>query len=344
MERYIGLDVHGESCTLVVLSGTGKLLKRELVETNGAALKESLRGIAGPKRICLEEGVQSAWLYELLSGEADDVVVTIPAKRAGSKDDARDAAGPAENLRIGADQRRVYKGVGPYSELRAAVKSYRMLRSDVQRTKTRLKAIFRSRGLRPPGGQAFHEEKHEVWVRKLPKEHRLSAEVLLSELETLEELWGQAEQRLHEASKGHRLDPVTSSASSLRPGCTDSIRRATCATSSACWPTGPEAATSNSRPGTLPGLELASTLPSSPSRSALSPCPPLCRSWRARRRRRISRAPSDGSQIDSTSRVCRPYAAPARRGPCIGYVLLHSPAASEHCTDDEGHRKDEGER
>ena len=69
MERYIGLDVHAQSCTLVVLSGTGKQLKHEVVETNGAALKQALRAIPGPKRICLEEGTQSAWLYELLRSE-----------------------------------------------------------------------------------------------------------------------------------------------------------------------------------------------------------------------------------------------------------------------------------
>lgn len=217
MERYIGLDVHAESCTLVVVSGTGKKLKQEVVETNGAALKQALRAIPGPKRICLEEGTQSAWLYELLRSEADDVVVTMPAKRAGLKDDTRDAAALAESLRIGANLRRVYKGVGPYSELRAAVRSYGMLRSDVSRTKNRLKALFRSRGLQPPGGQAFHEERHEAWVAKLPKEHRRSAEVLLAELKVLETLWGEAEERLHQASKQHRIVKLLATAPAIGP-------------------------------------------------------------------------------------------------------------------------------
>ncbi len=120
MERYIGLDVHAQSCTLAVVSGTGRQLKREVVETNGAALKQALRAIPSPKKICLEEGTQSAWLYELLRGEADDVVVTMPAKRPGPKDDARDALMLAESLRTNSGLRRVYKSVGPYSELRAA--------------------------------------------------------------------------------------------------------------------------------------------------------------------------------------------------------------------------------
>jgi len=217
MERYIGLDVHAESCTLVVVSGTGKHLKQEVVETNGAALKQALRAIPGPKRVCLEEGTQSAWLYELLRSEAEDVVVTMPAKRSGSKDDARDAAFLAESLRSGTNLRRVYKGVGPYSELRAAVRSYGMLRSDVLRVKNRLKAIFRSRGLMPPGGEAFHEQKHEAWVARLSKEHRRSAEVLLAELEMLETFWRQAEERLHEASKQHRIVKLLATAPGIGP-------------------------------------------------------------------------------------------------------------------------------
>jgi transposase len=217
MERYIGLDVHAESCTLVVVSGTGRRLRQEVVETNGAALKQALRAIPGPKRVCLEEGAQSAWLYELLRGEAEDVVVTLPAKRSGPKDDARDAAALAESLRSGSNLRRVYKSVGPYSELRAAVRSYEMLRSDVRRAKSRLKALFLSRGLQPPGGEAFHEQKHEAWVARLPKEHRRSAEVILAELQTLEMLWGQAEERLHEASKQHRVVKLLATAPAIGP-------------------------------------------------------------------------------------------------------------------------------
>jgi transposase len=215
MERYIGMDVHAESCTLVVLSGAGKHLRQEVVETNGAALKQALRAIPGPKRICLEEGMHSAWLYELLRGEADEVVVTMPGKRAGSKDDARDAAALAESLRTGVGLRPVYKGVGPYSELRAAVKSYATLRSDVRRTKTRLKALFHSRGLLPPGRQAFQEDKNETWIAKLPTAQRRSAETLLTELETLEELWGQAEERLHEASRKHRVVKLLATAPAI---------------------------------------------------------------------------------------------------------------------------------
>jgi hypothetical protein len=38
MERYIGLDAHAASCTLAVISQTGRKLKDFPVETNGEAL------------------------------------------------------------------------------------------------------------------------------------------------------------------------------------------------------------------------------------------------------------------------------------------------------------------
>ena len=67
MDRYVGLDGHARSCTLGVIGPSGKRLKSMVVETNGQALVEAVRGIAGQVHLCLEEGTQSAWLYELLA-------------------------------------------------------------------------------------------------------------------------------------------------------------------------------------------------------------------------------------------------------------------------------------
>ena len=54
MERTIGMDVHAASCTLAVVSQTGKRLKDFPVETNGPALVEALRMIPGPKHLVLD--------------------------------------------------------------------------------------------------------------------------------------------------------------------------------------------------------------------------------------------------------------------------------------------------
>jgi hypothetical protein len=47
MERYIGLDAHASSCTLAVVGPSGKRLGSHVVETNGRALIEVLRGSRG---------------------------------------------------------------------------------------------------------------------------------------------------------------------------------------------------------------------------------------------------------------------------------------------------------
>ena len=67
MERYIGMDVHAASCTLAVISEKGRKLKDFPVETNGQALVEAVRMIPGHKHLVMEEGLQSAWLYETRS-------------------------------------------------------------------------------------------------------------------------------------------------------------------------------------------------------------------------------------------------------------------------------------
>jgi hypothetical protein len=66
MDRYIGIDSHVDSCTLGVVGSSGRRLKSIVVETNGRALVEAVQSIPGRRHICVEEGTQSAWLYELL--------------------------------------------------------------------------------------------------------------------------------------------------------------------------------------------------------------------------------------------------------------------------------------
>jgi hypothetical protein len=58
--------VHAASCTLAVISQTGRRLKDFRVETNGQALVGAVRMIPGHKHLVFEEGFQSAWLYETL--------------------------------------------------------------------------------------------------------------------------------------------------------------------------------------------------------------------------------------------------------------------------------------
>ena len=91
MHRYIGIDAHTESCTVAVMGPSGKRLREARLETNGKVLTDFVRSLAGRKHICLEEGTQAEWLYEMLEPLADEVVVQLPERSDGVKNDSVDA-------------------------------------------------------------------------------------------------------------------------------------------------------------------------------------------------------------------------------------------------------------
>ncbi len=99
MERTIGLDSHGTSCTFGMIGPSGRKLRHDVVETNGKALASYLRSIPGKKHLCLEEGTRSAWLYEILSPHVEETVVAGIRESRGQKSDVLDAFRRAEELR-----------------------------------------------------------------------------------------------------------------------------------------------------------------------------------------------------------------------------------------------------
>jgi hypothetical protein len=86
------------------MSASGRRLQSLVAETNGQALVEAVRLIPGRVHLCLEEGTQSAWLYELLKPHVSEIVVSMPAKKKGAKDDSG-RLGSAEELRVGGGRR-----------------------------------------------------------------------------------------------------------------------------------------------------------------------------------------------------------------------------------------------
>jgi transposase len=185
MDRYLGLDVHAQNCTLAVMGPTGKHLRELVVETNGQALVDALRGIAGQKHLCMEEGAQSAWLYEILEPHVDElVVVQREARHPGSKSDSIDAWQLAEQIRIGQIARRVFKAPGQYTALREAEHAYRATRTQVVRAKNQLKALYRARGIAPEDA-LYAPTQRESWLRKLPRPYRTRAEMLATQLDAL---------------------------------------------------------------------------------------------------------------------------------------------------------------
>ncbi len=217
MERYVGVDGHSRSCTFGVISASGRHLQSLVVETNGKALVEAVRLIPGRVHLCLEEGTQSAWLYELLKPHVAEIVVSMPAKaRGGAKDDKRDAFARAEELRVGSIETKVYKAPEHLAALRSAVRAYSFAVSDVVRAKNRLKAVFLGRGI-SADASVYDPERREGWLAKLKSPYWQLAEMLGRQLEQLVPVREEAERWLLKESKTHPIIRKLSTAPGMGP-------------------------------------------------------------------------------------------------------------------------------
>ncbi len=216
MERYVGVDAHAQSCTLGVMSASGRRLKELLVETNGRALVEAVRGIGGRVHVCLEEGTQSAWLYELLKPHVAEVVVAVAPEKKGPKDDRRDAWSRANELRTGAIETQVFKAPEQLAGLRTAVRAYGFAVTDVVRAKNRLKAVLLSRGI-TTDSSVYDASRREAWLKKLTSPHRELAAWLGRQLDQLEPLREEAERMLLAEAKKHPIIRTLSTAPGMGP-------------------------------------------------------------------------------------------------------------------------------
>jgi transposase len=203
MDRYIGVDVHAQSCTLAVLGPSGKRLGCEVVETNASALIGALKRIPGRRHVCIEEGTQSAWLHEVLEPHVAELVVTVPGAKKGNKSDEADAWARAEELRQGRIGMKVFKAPISFRALRDAVRSHWVLTQDTTRVKNRLKAIYRSRGLGETKDEIYTPSERARWLEQLPPSTRLRAELLGEQLDALSPLRRRAEKWVREEAKQH---------------------------------------------------------------------------------------------------------------------------------------------
>lgn len=205
MRRYIGLDVHKASTTFGVINESGKRVGVHVVETNGEALVAQLKAIPGERYVCLEEGTQSAWLYEILSPHAKQVAVEAVSESRGQKDDERDALGLAERMRTGAIKRTVYKDTSSaYRQLRELGRTHTMVVRDVVRVQNRIKALFRSRGVSVSGKGIYSEEGRKAPLERLPEASRGAAETLFAEYDAVAKVRRHAEKDL--VAEAHRHD------------------------------------------------------------------------------------------------------------------------------------------
>lgn len=187
MNRYIGIDAHDKSCTAVVLDERGHETQKAVLETNGEVLRQFVELVPRPRHVAFEEGNLSQWLYELLEPVSEEIVVFLPPKRQGDKNDYRDARDAAEKLRTHALKRTVFKPTRELAELRCAVRAYHALVRDLTRAKVRLNSVFRSRAV-PVGDEVYKADGRTEALKLLPEAERKLAEAFAAELDALQPL------------------------------------------------------------------------------------------------------------------------------------------------------------
>jgi transposase len=217
MKRYIGLDVHAASTTFAVLSESGKRVGAHVVETNGQALVEQLKTIPGKRHVALEEGTQSAWVYEILSPHAEEVIVVKVPESRGQKNDERDAFHLAEQLRTGGLKGSVFKKVGEFQTLRELARTHAMVVQDSVRVQNRIKALFRSRGVVATGEGVYSEKGREQYLEQLPDASRGAAKTLYAQYDAVEAIRKQAEKDLVQESHRHAISRVLETCPGLGP-------------------------------------------------------------------------------------------------------------------------------
>lgn len=188
--KYVGLDVHQATTSIVVRDESGRIIARVVVPTDATALVEFFRGLRGTILVAIEEGTQAQWLYELLRPVVTQVTVCDRRgePQRGNKSDQGDAAHLAAWLHQGR-LRAVYHGSPERAKLRELGHAYGNVVEDATRVMNRLKALFRARGIRTPGRRVYAAAERARWLAKLSEPGaRFRAEALYGELAVLQEL------------------------------------------------------------------------------------------------------------------------------------------------------------
>lgn len=168
---YVGLDVHGKKIVMCVLNSQAQIVKRlELKQVD--ELLAALQRLGGQYQVAYEASCGYGWLYELLSPDADRVVVAHPGKlavifRSKQKTDRRDAEWLAKLLMLDM--------VPPVHVPSAEVRQWRELitfrtRQVEKRTRAKvaLRALLRNQGITPPRRPGLWSRAGHAWIKALP--------------------------------------------------------------------------------------------------------------------------------------------------------------------------------
>ena len=202
--KYVAIDVSAAMSAIRVESEKRRLLDERLIETQAGELIGYFHKLGRDTVVVFEEGCQSKWLHDLLRPYAGDVIVCDVSgnRRSGSKSDKLDTKLLLDWFRSGSFKR-VYQGEPGQRGLKETARGYLAIQGDRARVKNRIKAVFRSWGIRC-GDQKVYGKKHRSeWLEQLEGAARQRAERLYRQLDYLEPETRAAKKELMEQARKH---------------------------------------------------------------------------------------------------------------------------------------------
>lgn len=218
--KYVALDVDSTNIVAGVFDSNGKSIMECFIKTNSTAIRQFFELLDGTVHVALEEGTQAAWLYDLIRPLVAEVTVCDPRHnkliQSGNKSDRIDVKKLAKLLRLG-DLHSVYHGEQAIESLKQLVHGYQMLVEDTTRSMNRLRAVFRSRGIKC-NSTIYSDDKRQQWTEKLDiKTARIRVGYLYKELDCLMKLRDEAETAMCRQARTHSAYKLITSVPGLGP-------------------------------------------------------------------------------------------------------------------------------
>jgi len=181
MEPYVGMDVSLKKTSICVVDDDGEIQSEGMVISEPAAIAGFIKThAAGAKRIGLESGPTTTWLWHELRAQGLPVIC-IDARHAKAalsmqinKSDRNDAVGLARIIQCGWYKEVRVKSL-PCHEVRAVLNSRAQLVKIKRDLENQIRGLLKNLGLviGKAGGHVFHRR-----VEELVEEHRLLQEAV----------------------------------------------------------------------------------------------------------------------------------------------------------------------
>lgn len=165
MTKYVGMDVHETSTTMITQDEDGRQDAQLVCRTRPKELIAAVNGYKERTEVVFEEAQWAAWLYEQLTPHVERVAVHA-AEGQSNKTDRRDAEHLAKLLRLD-ELNEVYHGSEVDTQLKLLVKAYDRAAGDVRDTKNRLKSLFIAQQIDCEGQAVYQPEHRQEWLEKL---------------------------------------------------------------------------------------------------------------------------------------------------------------------------------